>query len=339
MKALRMVRYGDIESSLEFQFADVANPGAKEVVVRVRAASVNPVDNMVLRGDLKSVRKEVFPAGVGRDVSGEIVTVGGEVSDYCVGDQVFARVGEEHVGTIAEFITVDASHLAPKPVNLSHEEAAAIPLVALTSYQSLIEVARLKSGDRVLIHAGSGGIGSMAIQLAKSFGAYVVTTTSTANVRWVKELGADVVIDYKKEDYLKRTSDVDVVFDTLGGEYALDAFKVIKTGGRVVSISAALDPQSAEELGLGWFIRKILALKSRKLIKAAKAKSGLYRMVIMQANGKQLRELGNLYQDNIISPVIDKVYPFEQSKEAFSYLATGRAKGKVIISLGEPAIR
>lgn len=336
MKALRMTRYGDIESSLEFQSANMPSPKVDEILVRVHAASVNPVDNMVLRGDLKAMRKESFPAGIGRDVSGEVVAVGKGVTHFREGDQVFARVGEEHVGTVAEFIAVHASHVAPKPQNLSHQEAAGIPLVGLTSYQSLVQIAGLKQGDKVLIHAGSGGIGSMAIQLAKSFGAYVVTTTSTANVGWVKALGADLVIDYKKQNYQDLLSDMDVVFDTLGGQYTLDAFKVIKTGGRVVSISGDLDPQTTEELGLGWLIRKLLALKSRKLMKAAEAKSALYRMVIMEANGKQLQELGNLYQDNIISPVIDKTYSFEQSKEALSYLAAGRAKGKVIISMEEP---
>ncbi|WHI47092.1 NADP-dependent oxidoreductase [Microbulbifer sp. VAAF005] len=335
MKALKMTRYGDIDTCLELQSAEIPIPQPGEVLVRVHAASVNPVDNMVLRGELKSVRKEVFPAGVGRDVSGEVVAVGKNVAGYSVGDQVFARVGEDHVGTIAEYLTIDTSHLAAKPENLSHFEAAGIPLVGLTSYQSLIKVAGLKSGEKVLIHAGSGGVGSMAIQLAKSVGAYVVTTTSTANVDWVKGLGADLVIDYKKEDYLQLLSDMDVVFDTLGGQYTLDAFKVLKTGGRVISVKGALDPQTAEELGLSWLLRKILALKSRKLMKAARAKSGLYRMVIMEANGGQLSKLGNLYRENVLFPVIDQVYSLERSKEAFAYLASGRAKGKVIISVGE----
>ncbi|WP_444933135.1 NADP-dependent oxidoreductase [Microbulbifer sp. JTAC008] len=333
MKALKMTRYGDIDSSLEFQSAEVPTPKAGEVLLRVHAASVNPVDNMMVRGELKSVRKEVFPVGIGRDVSGEVVAVGDNVAGYSVGDLVFSRVGEDHVGTIAEYLTVSVSHLAAKPENLSHSEAAGIPLVGLTSYQSLIKVAGLKSGEKVLIHAGSGGVGSMAIQLAKSVGAYVVTTTSSANVEWVKALGADLVIDYKKDDYRRLLSDMDVVFDTLGGQYALDAFQVLKIGGRVVSVKGALDPQTAEELGLGWLLRKLLALKSRKLMKAAKEKSALYRMVIMEASGEHLSELGNLYQQKILSPVIDKIYSLEQGKEAFSYLALGRAKGKVIISV------
>ncbi|WP_444941816.1 NADP-dependent oxidoreductase [Microbulbifer sp. ZKSA004] len=333
MKALKMTRYGDIDSSLEFQSAEVPTPKAGEVLLRVHAASVNPVDNMMLRGELKSVRKEVFPVGIGRDVSGEVVAVGNDVAGYSVGDLVFSRVGEDHVGTIAEYLTVSVSHLAAKPKNLSHSEAAGIPLVGLTSYQSLIKVAGLKSGEKVLIHAGSGGVGSMAIQLAKSVGAYVVTTTSSANVEWVKALGADLVIDYKKDDYRQLLSDMDVVFDTLGGQYALDAFQVLKTGGRVVSVKGALDPQTAEELGLGWLLRKLVALKSRNLMKAAKGKSALYRMVIMEANGGQLSELGDLYRQKILSPVIDKIYSLEQGKEAFSYLASGRAKGKVIVSV------
>ncbi|WP_020413205.1 NADP-dependent oxidoreductase [Microbulbifer sp. SSSA007] len=337
MKALKITRYGDINTSLAFGEAVLPTPGTGEVLIRIHAASINPIDLMVMRGDMKAVKKLDLPVGIGRDLSGVVVSVGGGVTAYQPGDEVFARVGEDHVGTLSHFLSVDASHLARKPKNLTHEEAASIPLVSLTSYQALIQVAGLKKGERVLIHAGSGGIGSVAVQLAKAYGAYVITTTSSANVEWVRELGADQVIDYKKENYLDLLSDIDVVYDTLGGQYTLDAFKVLKRGGRVVSISGVLDPQTAKEFGIGWLLRKLLRLKARSVMKAAKEKTALYRMVIMEANGSQLEELGSLCRDNIISPVIDKIYPFEQSLEALSYLETGRAKGKVIVSMGESA--
>lgn len=333
MKALKMIQYGDIETSLNFQQEAKPEPAAHEVLIKVHAASVNPVDNKILRGDFKAFSKVNFPAGIGRDVSGEVVAVGHAVAGFKKGDQVFSRVGEEHVGTVAEFVTVDADHLAMKPENLSHQDAASIPLVGLTSYQALIKIAKLKQGDKILIHAGSGGIGSMAVQLAKSYGAYVITTTSTKNVEWVKALGADQVIDYTKENYLDMLSGIDVVFDTLGGQYTLDAFKVIKHGGRVVSITGELDQQTAKEMGLNWLIRKLLGFKSRAITKAAKQKAAMYRMVLMKADGLQLSALSQLYQDKIINPVMDRTYSFEQSKEAFAYLATGRAKGKVVISL------
>ncbi|WP_444886560.1 NADP-dependent oxidoreductase [Microbulbifer sp. JMSA008] len=333
MKALKITQYGDIDSSLAFQEANVPEPGASEVLIKINAASINPIDLMVMRGEMKALKKLNLPVGIGRDLSGEVVAVGSGVSQYRPGEEVFARVGEDHVGTLAQYLVVDATHLAKKPENLSHEEAASIPLVGLTSYQALIQAAGLKKGEKVLIHAGSGGIGSMAIQLAKAYGAYVITTTSSANVDWVRKLGADQVIDYKKENYLDLLSDIDVVYDTLGQQYTMDAFKVLKRGGRVVSIAGVLDPLTARELGINWFFRKLIGLKSRPVLKQAKDKNAFYRMVIMQANGDQLSELSALYRDKIISPVVDKVYPFSQSLAAFSYLNTKRAKGKVIISL------
>ncbi|WP_299582841.1 NADP-dependent oxidoreductase [uncultured Microbulbifer sp.] len=334
MKALQITQYGDIDSSLAFQEVDVLEPGAGEVLIKIHAAAINPVDLMVMRGDLKAVKKLNLPVGIGRDLSGEVVSVGSGVSEYQTGDAVFARVGEDHVGTVAQSLVVDASHLAKKPENLSHEESASVPLVGLTSYQALIQVAGLKKGEKVLIHAGSGGIGSVAIQLAKAYGAYVITTTSSDNVEWVRKLGADQVIDYKKENYLELLSGIDVVYDTLGNQYTKEAFKVLKQGGRVVSIAGVLDPQSARELGINWLLRKLIRLRSGPILKLAKQKNALYRMVIMQPNGDQLRELAALYQDKILSPVIDKIYPFEQSIAAFSHLNTKRAKGKVVISVG-----
>ncbi|WP_299006505.1 NADP-dependent oxidoreductase [uncultured Shewanella sp.] len=333
MKALRMTQYGDIETSLAFQEMAIPQPADNEILVKVHAASINPIDSKILRGDFKALKKIEFPAGIGRDVSGEVIGVGIKVTEYQIGDDIFARVSEEHVGTLAEFMLIDAAHVAKKPQNLSYQEAASIPLVGLTSYQAMLQIGMLKQGEKVLIHAGSGGIGSMAIQLAKSVGAYVITTTSTANVPWVKALGADRVIDYKKTDYLDLLTGIDLVYDTLGGQYTLDAFKVIKLGGRVVSIAGELDPQTTKMLGLNWVIRTLLGFKSRMIMKAAKKKSALYRMVLMQANGEQLKELKALYQDNVIQPVIDKHYAFKDSKSALSYLNSGRAKGKVVISL------
>lgn len=333
MRALMMTQYGDVTTSLEFQSREVPTPGPTEVLIEVRAASVNPIDYKVLRGDFKVLQKLQFPAPIGRDVSGTITAVGSEVRRFKIGDEVFSRVSEDHVGTLAEYVTADEAHIAHKPDNLSHEEAASLPLVSLTSYQALVDIANLKPGDKILIHAGSGGIGSQAIQLAKLKGAFVATTTSTKNVAMVRGLGADVVIDYKRQDYRKELSGYDVVYDTLGGDYTRDAFEIINEGGRVVSIVGAVDDQTAKQMGLNLLLRGLLALKARPITKAAKHKSALYRLLRMTANGDQLTELAELYGRNEMRPVVGQTFPFERTKEAFELLTTGRARGKLVISM------
>lgn len=199
MKALMMKQYGDIDACLQLMTQPMPVVADHEVLIKVYAASINPIDNKVLRGDFKALKKLQLPCGIGRDVSGVIEAVGADVDHFAVGDEVFSRVGEDYVGTLSEYVVVDAEQVANKSKRLSHSEAASIPLVGLTSYQALIDIAKLQAGEKVLIHAGSGGIGSMAIQLAKQQGAYVATTTSSANVSMVEQLGADLVIDYIKD--------------------------------------------------------------------------------------------------------------------------------------------
>ncbi|WP_421855021.1 NADP-dependent oxidoreductase [Marinomonas sp.] len=335
MKALVMTKYGDVNNSLAFQ--EIAKPqiNADQVLIKVHAASINPVDYRILRGDAKALMKLNFPAGIGRDVSGVVEAVGDNVTTFAVGDEIFSRVDEPLAGTLAEYVISNAIDSVKKPANLSHEEAASIPLVGITAYQSLIEVAKLKAGEKVLIHAGSGGVGTLAIQLAKSIGAFVATTTSTANVKLVTKLGADQVIDYKKSNYLDQIKDFDVVFDTLGGEYCLDAFKVIKKGGRVISVAGEFDAQITKELGLNCLIRGLLALKARKVVKAAEQKQATYRFVMMAANGKQLAALADLFESKVMTPVIDSVYDFDDSIEALNHLVKGRAKGKIIVKIAD----
>lgn len=264
-------------------------------------------------------------------MSGVIVEVGALVSSFKVGDAVLSRIDETLVGTIADYVASKAQHTALKPQEITHEEAASIPLAGLTALQALVTTGQLKAGEKVLIHAGSGGVGTIAVRLAKSLGAFVATTTSTDNVDFVKQLGADQVIDYKKENYLEQVSDFDLVFDTLGADYTFDAFKVIKSGGRVVSVNGVVDDMLARQLGLNFIIRLILSLKARKVTQAAVQKQATYRMILMSSNGAQLAQLTNLYLQKKITAVIDRSYPFMESIEALAYLAKGRAKGKVVI--------
>jgi NADPH:quinone reductase-like Zn-dependent oxidoreductase len=248
------------------------------------------------------------------------------VSEFEIGDLVYSRVPQEQMGTIADYVAVTSTAVSKKPSNISFEEAASLPLAGLTALQSL-EYAGIKENDIVLIHAGSGGVGSFAIQYAKAKGAYVYTTTSTNNVSWVKELGADRVIDYKTEDYKSIVKDADIVFDTLGKNYTMEAFGVVKKGGKVVSVVGPLDEASAKMFGMADY--KL----PEELAKLSSEKAAEYKFIFMHPNGSHLKEIKALVEDDKIKPIIDKVYPFSESIEAFIHLASGRAKGKIVIKI------
>ena len=332
MKALQITGYGDIHKNLKF--SEVEKPELKpdEVLIEVYAAAINPVDYKIVEGALKRVRKLKFPSGTGFDVAGIIVEKGTAVSDLHIGDKVYSRVPTESPGTFADYVAVVSSAVCVKPANLSFEEAAGLPLVGLTSMQAL-ETGQFKKGDKILIHAGSGGIGSFAIQYAKSQGGFVYTTASTKNVDWVKELGADKVIDYKKQDYLGIVRDVDMVFDTLGGHYTEDAFKVLKEEGHVVSIAGILDRESANNFGLNPLIRFFLTLKRLPVTTAMKRKSAHYKFIFVHPSGKQLDAMRTLVEAGKIKPVVDKVFPFSEAIAAYGYQKSGHAKGKVILKM------
>ena len=332
MKALQINGYGDIESNLTFNEIEKPTITDNQVLIEIHAAGVNPVDYKIIEGALKKLKKLTFPSPIGFDVSGIVVEKGAKVNHLSVGDEVYSRVPSESPGTFAEYIAVDINSVSLKPSNLNFNESASLPLVGLTTIQSF-NMANLKSGDKVLIHAGSGGIGSFAIQYAKNKVAYVYTTTSTKNVAWVKELGADRVIDYKQEDYQKIVSDIDIVYDTLGANYTLDAFKVIKKGGKVISIIGEVDEETARELNLNGIIRFLLALKRRKITKLIKDKSAYYKLIIMKPSGSQLEDIKKLVESQQIKPVIDKTFLFSESIDALLYQKSGRAKGKIIIKI------
>ncbi|MDC3360032.1 NADP-dependent oxidoreductase [Candidatus Thioglobus sp.] len=335
MKSLMMTKYGDAGTSLKVQEVPIPNFGKNQILIKTHSASFNPIDYKILRGDFKAMGKIQFPKGIGRDVSGIVEKVGKNVKNFKAGDKIYSRIAEDFVGTMAEYVISNDTDAALIPLNLSFDESASIPLAGLTSYQALVDVAKLSSGESILIHAGSGGVGTIAIQLAKHLGANVTSTTSTKNVKLVKDLGADKVIDYTKHSYLDEGAKFDVVFDTLGGEHTLNAFKVLKDGGRVVSISGALDSITAKQFGLNKFVRLILAFQARKVTKAAAKMNAMYRFLFMSSSGAQLKKIAQLYESGSIKPVIDKTYDFKSSIPALEYLSTGRAKGKVIVKIVE----
>ena len=326
MKALQIIKYGEIKGSLAFNEVSKPTVQANDVLIEVKAAAINPIDKSIILGNLQGMLPIPLPSTSAYDVSGIVVETGNEVSNFEIGDLVYSRVPQEQMGTLAEFVVVTNDAVSKKPGNISFEEAASLPLAGLTALQSL-EYAGIKENDKVLIHAGSGGVGSYAIQYAKAKGAYVYTTTSTSNVQWVKELGADRVIDYKTEDYKSIAKDVDIVFDTLGQNYSLESFEVVKTGGIVVSVVGPLDEASAKMFGMADY--KLPA----ELAKASGDKDAEYKFIFMHPNGLHLSEIKEMIEDDKIKPIIDKVYPFSESIEAFEHLATGRAKGKIVVKI------
>lgn len=326
MKALQVLKYGELKDSLAINEVDKPAVGAEDILIEVKAAAINPIDKSIVQGNLQAMIPVAFPSTMAYDVSGKVVDKGASVSRFEIGDLVYARVPQEQMGTIAEFVAVNNAAVAKKPGNISFEEAAGIPLAGLTALQSL-EYAGIKENDKVLIHAGSGGVGSLAIQYAKAKGAYVYTTTSTSNVAWVKELGADRVIDYKTEEYKSIVKDADIVFDTLGDNYTLEAFDVLKNGGKVVSVIGAMDEDTAKMFGMADYTLP------EDLAKAVSEKNAEYKFIFMHPNGAHLEALKSLIEDEKIKPIVDTIYPFEKSIAAFEHLATGRAKGKIIIKI------
>ena len=266
-------------------------------------------------------------------LSGVVVRVGPLVKRFKPGDEVYSRPDDFRICAFAERIAIKEDSLAIKPNALTMEEAASIPLVGLTAWQALIEKAQLKKGQKVFIQAGSGGVGTFAIQLAKHLGAFVATTTSTANVDWVKGLGADLVIDYKKDDFENILHGYDVVLNSQDGKTLEKSLSVLKPGGKLISISGPPDPAFAEEIGTPWFVKQIMRLLSAGIRRKAKHHKVSFSFLFMKANGSQLREITTLIDSGAIRPVVDRVFPFASTPEAMNYVETGRAKGKVVVKM------
>ena len=332
MKAFIVDRYGSAD---HVHFSEVPQPEMQEddVLVQIHAAGVNPLDSKIRSGEFKLLLPYRFPLILGNEFAGVVVRVGSRVRRFKSGDEVYARPAKDRIGTFAEFIAVKEDDVALKPAGLTMEEAASIPLVGLTAWQALIEMANLKRGQKVLIHAGSGGVGTFAIQLAKHVGAIVATTTSTANVDLVKRLGADIVIDYKKDRFEEVLRDCDVVLNSLDGETLKKSLLVLKPGGKLISISGPPDPEFARELGLSWILGLVMRLLSFRIRRQAKHHQVNYSFLFMRASGDQLRQISSLVEAGAVRPVLDRIFPFESTKEAMAYVDTGRSKGKVVVSV------
>lgn len=332
MKALILKRYS---KSDQLAFADIPRPAIKpdEMLVQVHAAGLNAIDYVIPKGTFKAILKFKLPATMGSDLAGIVVEVGSRVTRFKPGDAVFASIFDTGTGSLAEYAVVPESAAAIKPANLDFVQAASIPMVGLTSWQALKERAGLKSGQKVLIPAGSGGIGTFAIQLAKHLGAKVGTTTSTGNVDLVRSLGADEVIDYKKQEFEDVLQDYDAVLGTVRGDGIEKSLRILKPKSKVVSLIGPPDAAFARTRGMNFLMKFIFGLISCKIIRQAKKQNVEYSFLFAHPDGHQLGEIGKLLEAGVIRPVIDKIFPFNQAKEALAYLEAGRAKGKVVVKI------
>lgn len=332
MRAFVVNRYG----TNDVRGAEVAEPriGDYDVLVRVSAASVNPLDIMVRNGEFKQLLKYKPPFVLGHDVAGVITEVGANVRDFTVGDQIYGRARDLRIGTFAEYVAIDHRDVAHKPTSLPLREAAAVPLVALAAWQILVDMAHIRPGEKVLVHAGAGGLGSTVIQLAKHLGAHVATTANGAREQLVRELGADIVIDYTTQDFARILSDYDLVVDSLGDESLTKSLTVLKPGGLAIGVAGPPDAGFAKQLGAPKPLEWVLSFLSRKVRKSAKKLGVRYSFFFMRASGKQLRELAALYDAGHLRPIIDSTFPFDQTLQALAYVENGKNKaGKVIITL------
>lgn len=332
MKAFIVDRYG---KKYPMRLGDMPEPGLRDddVLIEVHAAGLNVLDSKIKSGALKLILPYGMPLVLGHDVAGVVTRVGSRVRQFKVGDEVYSRVPDRRIGTFAQFIAVNENDVAPKPGNITMEEAASIPLVGLTVWQALVETANLKKGQKVFVQAGSGGVGTFAIQLARHLGATVATTTSSANSDLVKRLGADIVIDYRKDDFEKVLQNYDVVLHSQDAAALEKSLRVLKPGGTLVSISGPPDPAFARGIGAPWFVRLVVRLLSAGVRKKAARRDLKYAFLFMRASGQQLREITRLIEAGAIRPVIDRVFPFESTNEALTYVEAGHAKGKVVVKI------
>lgn len=332
MKAITIERYGK-NVPLIMMERPMPTMGEHDVLVEIYAASLNPIDFKIKEGKVKLLLTYDFPLVLGNDFSGVVTKVGERVSAFKPGDEVYGRPRKDRIGTLAEYIAIHEDDISLKPENLNFEEAASIPLVGLTTYQAFYDILNLQKGQKILIHAGSGGVGTFAIQLAKLMGAYVATTASDKGYDLVNSLGADQIINYKTENFEEMLTGYDAVYDTLGGTALEKSFQVLKPNGKIVSVSGLPNSRFGKEAKLGWLKTAVLSIVSRKITALEKKSGTRYHFLFMKPNGAQLKIIKKFIEEGHIIPVIDKVFDFKDTGQAFQYLESGRAKGKVVVKI------
>ncbi len=333
MQAFLLNRHGGPEAT---GLRDVPRPvpGPDDVLVRVHAAGLNPVDFKTRDGMLKVVQRYNFPVVMGNELAGTVESCGERVSGFKPGDRVFARVPKDRMGAFADFAAVPAGHLALLPASIDFETAAGVPLAGLTALQALRDELQLQPGSRVFIPGGAGGVGTFAIQIAKWLGAEVTTTASPRGRALVERLGADRVIDYTAQRFEEEVRDMDGAFDLIGGDTLEKCFGVVKPGATVVSVAGMPEPLTAQkDLGRGPLLAALFWFASFGLRAKARRHGVTYRYLFMHPSGSELAELARLIEEKKLAPVIDRTFPFAQIGEAIAYLESGRAKGKIVVRM------
>ncbi|WP_429970427.1 NADP-dependent oxidoreductase [Fructilactobacillus sp. Tb1] len=328
MKAYQFNKY---HHPAKFQEIVQPKPQANEVLIKIKAAGLNPVDLKIQAGKMKILMHYHLPLTMGNELAGEVMKIGNQVTDFKVGDRVYARPSHAYTGTLTEMISLPINQIAHMPADLDYVSASGIPLTGLTSYQALIELGHVQPGQKVFIQAGAGGIGTIAIQIAKALGAYVATTASSANVKLVRELGADQVINYQTDYFADVLQNYDLAFDTLGGKYLADSFKILKPGAKLITINGLPDYKFGRTHGFSLAKSLLFGLASHKLTRLAKKADVQYDFLLMHASGQQLQMLTTMVEQHQLTPIIDSVYQFEDVAKAYQKLAKGHTKGKLIV--------
>lgn len=332
MKAYYIENYG---KKVPLLSGDRPEPELRDndLLLEIRAASVNQLDHKITTGEVKQAIPHTMPLILGHDLAGVVIKTGPRVTRFKVGDEVYGCLPVERIGGFAERVAVDESYMAPKPNNLSFVEAASLPVVALTAWQFLVDTAKVRPGQKVLIEAGSGGVGTIAIQLAKHLGATVATTASAASADTLKALGADIVINYRNDDFAKVLKDYDAALMSQDQNSLIRAIGILKPGGVVNSISGPPDPTFARNRGMNSLLQAVMWGLSYRVRSAARKAGVRYAFLFMEPGGEDLRQLNPLLESGEVRPVIDRVFPFDQTPDALAYVETGRAKGKVVVEV------
>ena len=334
MKVVQIDNYSKTIDSVKIREINIPEIKPDEVLVRVKSVGINPVDNMITRGEVKLITPYSFPLTIGNELAGVIEKTGEKVTEFKEGDRVFSRLPTNKIGAFAEYVAINKKDLAKIPEYLSFNEAAAIPLTALTAYQAL-DILQLKSGKTLFISGGSGGFGAMAVPLAKARGIKVITNGSLENKERVLALGAEQFLDYKTEDYAQLLHDVDGVIDTIGGKDTEKQFSILKQGGKLVSLKGMPNGRFAKKMGLPLWKQWIFGFAGRSFNNMAKKRNQEYHFIFVQSSGEQLSEIAKVLEENQIRPSIDSIYSFEDIAKALVKVDKGSSRGKTIVEISK----
>jgi oxidoreductase, zinc-binding len=334
MKVVQIDNYSKTIDSVKIREINIPEIKPDEVLVRVKSVGINPVDNMITRGEVKLITPYSFPLSIGNELAGVIEKTGEKVTEFKEGDQVFSRLPTNKIGAFAEYVAINKKDLAKIPEYLSFNEATAIPLTALTAYQAL-DILQVKSGETLFISGGSGGFGAMAVPLAKARGIKVITNGSLENKERVLALGAEQFLDYKTEDYAQLLHDVDGVIDTIGGKDTEKQFSILKQGGKLVSLKGMPNGRFAKKMGLPLWKQWIFGFAGRSFDNMAKKRNQEYHFIFVQSSGEQLSEIAKVLEENQIRPSIDGIYSFEDIAKALVKVDKGSSRGKTIVEISK----